>query len=386
MEGSDSFGGSKSSYSNKEVEQDEGDEEEADKISFKSRNEGVSTSNSSVEGNEMKAASTGSVRQYIRSKMPRLRWTPDLHLCFVHAVERLGGQDNGNSMRNLLLIVGIVLICAGATPKLVLQMMNIKGLSIAHVKSHLQMYRSKRSDEPNQGQQGLFFEDGDHQIYNLSQLPVLQNFNQRSSCNLRYGDASWRGHDHQMYSPYKGGTALNRFKHGLYGSVSERLVIGRNNHNSLNYDSSINIPSLNVQATSRTHQFLEGVKLFQVSRQEEGRPSSMESHFIAKLQERSGIDQKECLNTTSSADKNWRTIQEMQKGSKRKTLDSDCNLDLNLALKLSTKDDDGLQKCVADGSLSVSLSSSSSSKLGRSMEGDGRRKHARMASTLDLTL
>ncbi|KAH8496855.1 hypothetical protein H0E87_019551 [Populus deltoides] len=386
MEGSDSFGGSKSSYSNKEVEQDEGDEEEADKISFKSRNEGVSTSNSSVEGNEMKAASTGSVRQYIRSKMPRLRWTPDLHLCFVHAVERLGGQDNGNSMRNLLLIVGIVLICAGATPKLVLQMMNIKGLSIAHVKSHLQMYRSKRSDEPNQGQQGLFFEDGDHQIYNLSQLPVLQNFNQRSSCNLRYGDASCRGHDHQMYSPYKGGTALNRFKHGLYGSVSERLVIGRNNHNSLNYDLSINIPSLNVQATSRTHQFPEGVKLFQVSRQEESRPSSMESHFIAKLQERSGIDQKECLNTTSSADKNWRTIQEMQKGSKRKTLDSDCNLDLNLALKLSTKDDDGLQKCVADGSLSVSLSSSSSSKLGRSMEGDGRRKHARMASTLDLTL
>lgn len=34
------------------------------------------------------------VRQYIRSKMPRLRWTPDLHLSFVHAVERLGGQES----------------------------------------------------------------------------------------------------------------------------------------------------------------------------------------------------------------------------------------------------------------------------------------------------
>ncbi|XP_042459650.1 uncharacterized protein LOC122043203 isoform X2 [Zingiber officinale] len=72
--------------------------------------------------------SVPSVRQYNRSKTPRLRWTPDLHLSFVHAVERLGGQDR-------------------ATPKLVLQMMNVRGLSIAHVKSHLQMYRSKKLDD-----------------------------------------------------------------------------------------------------------------------------------------------------------------------------------------------------------------------------------------------
>ncbi|CAN6294446.1 unnamed protein product [Urochloa humidicola] len=70
----------------------------------------------------------GAVRQYNRSKVPRLRWTPDLHRRFVDAIQRLGGQHK-------------------ATPKRVMQLMDVRGLTISHVKSHLQMYRNMRADD-----------------------------------------------------------------------------------------------------------------------------------------------------------------------------------------------------------------------------------------------
>ncbi|XLU24721.1 hypothetical protein S245_060787, partial [Arachis hypogaea] len=41
------------------------------------------------------------VRQYVRSKMLRLRWTPNLHLSFVHAVQRLGGQEMRKGRKEL---------------------------------------------------------------------------------------------------------------------------------------------------------------------------------------------------------------------------------------------------------------------------------------------
>ncbi|KAF9624730.1 hypothetical protein IFM89_013268 [Coptis chinensis] len=138
----------------------------------------------------------GSVRQYIRSKVPRLRWTPELHHCFVHAIERLGGQDK-------------------ATPKLVLQLMDVRGLTISHVKSHLQMYRSMRSDLI--GRQGL-----------LSTQQSNHSFGYHDGCvdgesELGFFHSSKPIKDFEPHQPLYSSLPLKRARIETSSSISQNL-------------------------------------------------------------------------------------------------------------------------------------------------------------------
>eukprot|EP00798_Chlamydomonas_sp_ICE-L_P000714 gene714-2138_t len=82
---------------------------------------------------------SGQSREGAASKA-RLRWTPELHEVFVHCVEMMGGANK-------------------ATPKAIMKQMDLPGLTIYHVKSHLQKYRMLSKGEGGAGHGSCILED-----------------------------------------------------------------------------------------------------------------------------------------------------------------------------------------------------------------------------------
>ncbi|KAK9151707.1 hypothetical protein Syun_010016 [Stephania yunnanensis] len=158
-----------------------------------------------------------SVRPYCRSKTPRLRWTPDLHDHFLHAIHQLGGEDK-------------------ATPKQVWEAMDIKGLTLSHVKSHLQMYRSMKHEQMMQEE----VRAGNRNNNSSSQPAVV-----RSSA-----DSGWN------FMPRHCQLQYQNKKHKAYSASNDSVHGGQQHHRQLynNRNSIVNLKKTNLPLKGRDKQ------------------------------------------------------------------------------------------------------------------------------------
>lgn len=81
---------------------------------------------------------------------PRLKWTQELHQRFVEAVNQLGGADR-------------------ATPRSLMRVMEIPGLTLYHLKSHLQKYRLGKS------QQSLISSENNQEVLFVADAKEIQS-------------------------------------------------------------------------------------------------------------------------------------------------------------------------------------------------------------------
>ncbi|KAJ0083563.1 hypothetical protein Patl1_31051 [Pistacia atlantica] len=283
------------------------------------------------------------------------------------AIERLGGQER-------------------ATPKLVLQLMNVKGLSIAH------MHRSKKIDDQGRVNSRGHIMGTDHPdqfSHNLWHYPMLQNIDQgvRRSNNIS-DDASWNGQGNWLLRPHmttemyirRGGNCFQGMN--ISGGVGSNQV--RNEALYINENFPFTEPSIR-----RTRGLPEDFQL-----------SYDRNSIHTRSSTCNGIEERiKCFNyPITSSDTKWRTKGEDEKNTtKRIAQNHQDDLDLSLSLGLKLREDKGKLywgEEEVESNLHLSLSSPPSKRevFSTNLRKRGRLKedcdtiNPKLASTLDLTI